>query len=295
MMLADELNKQEADMMVIGGDLLDVPNPSTEELELMFDFLAKLNKTCWIFSGNHEMINKKTSVLSRFASEITRCNPLCLVVGSVRGAAFDIISYEELHTKWAEPTSKLCFTHVRGELPEHMKTEPEVDMSKFDVYDKVVTGDLHDTKMSQTTKAGTPVVYPGSPLSTSFHREIPQETNGYFIVDTETLEHEWHDLSHLPHLIRKKVSSPDEMVEDPFNRVIYEIEGDIETLGQLKESDLLDKKLNTKVSKEAKLNLTDLEIEEELDLYLKDVEGLDDKQRTRCITRFSDEVKNKAV
>lgn len=294
-MLVQEINKADVDMVVIGGDILDVPDPSAEEIELMFDLLAELKHTTWIYSGNHEMVNKKLSVLSRFSAEITRCNPLCLVVGSVRGAAFDIIAYEDLHRKWAAPTSELCFTHVRGKLPDHMKTEPEVDMSLFDVYSKVITGDLHDTKMSQETEAGTPIVYPGSPLSTSFHRGIPEETNGYLIVDTDTLETQWHDLKHLPHLIRLKVTNPADMIPDDYNHVVYELEGDIESLGNVKDSELLDKKINTKVSKEAKLNLEDMEIEEELDIYLKEVEGLDSEQRTRCITRFSNEVKNKAV
>ncbi len=292
-MLVDELNKVEADMLIIGGDLLDVADPSAEEIELMFDLLAKINKPTWIFSGNHEMISKRVSVLERFSAEITRCNGLILHVGSVRSPAFDIISYPDLHKKWAPADARLCFTHVRAELPAHMKTQPEVDLSLFDAYDLVIAGDLHDYKMSQKTEAGTPILYPGSPLSTSFHRSIPEETNGYFIVDTDTLEHEWFELKHLPHLIRNKVTSTDEMVGDDFHHIIYELEGDIESLGKIKDSELLDKKINTKVSKDAKLDLNDLEIEEELDLYLKEVEGLDDAKRTRCITRFSDVVKIK--
>ncbi|BAV81273.1 putative recombination endonuclease subunit D12 [Vibrio phage VCPH] len=290
MSLVGELNNIDCDLMVIGGDTLDSPTPSLEEIELYFDFVSRIKHETIIFEGNHELITKNKSVLDNFADETNRCNPLVTVVDTWRSEDFDIIGYKELHKKWSEPKSKLLFTHVRAELPEHMKTKPEVDLARFDVYDMVLSGDLHDHQMSQTTEAGTPLLYPGSPLSTSFHREIPQEANGVFTIDTETLAWEWHDLKHLPHLLRKKVQSTDEMVKDPYNHVIYEIEGDVMDLKKVKDSELLDKKINTNVSKDAKLNLKDKKIDEELQLYLEEVEGLDDSKVERCMTRFANEV-----
>lgn len=295
MMLVKELNAIPCDLMVIGGDTLDSPNPSLEELELYFDFASRIEHETIIFEGNHELITKNKSVLDNFADETARCNPKVRVVDTWRSNDFDIIGYKELHKKWGEPKSKLLFTHVRAELPEHMKTKPEVELSRFDVYDMVLSGDLHDHQMSQTTEAGTPLLYPGSPLSTSFHREIPQEANGVLTIDTKTLVWEWHDLKHLPHLLRKKVQSTDEMVKDPYNHVIYEIEGDVMDLKKVKDSELLDKKINTNVSKDAKLNLKDKTVDEELQLYLEEVEGLDTDKVERCMTRFANEIKTEDI
>lgn len=290
-MLAEEINKVPCDLLVIGGDTLDSPNPSLEEIELYFDFIHSLKHDGIIFEGNHELVSKNRSVLDNFAEETVRCNPNIKVIDSLRCDDFDIIGYKELHKKWAPAQSKLLFTHVRAKLPEHMKTQPEVDLSRFDDWKMVISGDLHDHQMSQTTDAGTPILYPGSPISTSFHREIPENANGLILVDTETLVWEWIDLKHLPHLIRRKVQSTDEMIKDPYNHVIYEIEGDVLELKKVKDSELLDKKINTNVGKEAKLNLKDKTVAEELQLYLEEVEQLPEDKVERCMTRFANEVK----
>lgn len=294
-MLGSELNRLEADMIIIGGDLLDVASPSMEELELMFNFLAKLNKPTLIFQGNHEMQTKSFGVLTRFSEEIQRCNPLCKVVGSIRTPDFDIISYEDLHKKWEPSKSKLLFTHVRAKLPEHMKTEPEVDLSRFDVYDLVITGDLHDHKMSQETDNGTPIIYPGSPLTTSFHRELAETSNGIITVETDTLDWSWHNLKHLPQLIRKTITDPSEMVEDPYHRVVYELEGDVLELKSTADNELLDKKINVNVSKDAKLDLRNKKIPEELHMYLTEIEGLPEIKVVKCMKRFSNEVKTEEI
>lgn len=294
-LLCEEINGIHADLVIIGGDLLDVASPSMEELELMFDFLAKMNKKTLIFQGNHEMQSKTFGVLTRFADEIRRCNPLCEVVGSMRSPEFDIVSYEDLHRKWEPAQSRLLFTHVRAALPEHMKTKPEVDLSKFDEWELVITGDLHDHKMTQETDTGTPLVYPGSPLTTSFHRELSEDSNGIIIVDTDTLEWTWHNLKHLPQLIRKTITDPDEMIEDPYHRVVYELEGDVMDLKGTESSELLDKKINVNVSREAKLDLKDKTMREELQMYLEDVEGLPEDKVSNCMTRFANEVTTEEV
>ena len=57
----------------------------------------------------------------------------------------------------------ICFTHVRGEIPPHVK--PEMDLELFAKYDLVLAGDLHSYENSQKN-----ILYPGSPVTTSFHR-----------------------------------------------------------------------------------------------------------------------------
>ena len=67
----------------------------------------------------------------------------------------------------------------------------------------------------------------------------------------------------LPQLLRKTVSNPTEMIPTDFHHTIYEIEGDIQDLAAIKNSELLDKKV-VKRSSEATLVIEkDMSIQEE--------------------------------
>lgn len=296
-MLVDKLNNRfdasECDLHVIGGDIFDRFDPTPEEIELYFDLVAKLKHKTLIYTGNHEMKSKTKSVLDNLAEETTRCNPLVEVVTEIyRSKDFDIVDYKELHKKsWKEQQSRLCLTHVRGEIPPHVT--PEVDLSLFDCYDLVLAGDLHSYQNTQATPNGTTILYPGSPLTTSFHRERTTKTNGCIVINTDTLNYTWHDLKGLPQLIRKTIQVGDAMVEDDYDRVIYEVEGDISELKTIKESDLLDKKVNKNVGKPAKLDLRNKSgTDEELALYLKEVEKLPTPTVTRLVGKFKGIVPN---
>lgn len=290
-MLMEELNKVDCDLMVWAGDTFDRADASLEEIELFFELVSKIRCKTLIFEGNHEMLNKSSCILDRLSAEISRCNPLVSYVDSYRSDEFDIIGYKELHKTWKPKQSDILFTHVRAELPEHMKTEPEIDLAKFDDYAIVFAGDLHAHSMSQKTAGGTPIIYPGSPLTTSFHRELVEGENGYLIIDTELGDWTFHSLDTLPQLLRLKVDSEAAMKEDPYHRVIYELEGDLQTLGKVKDADLLDKKVNISVSKDATLELEGLTVEEELALYLAEVEGLEPHTIKRIMKRFASAVK----
>ena len=273
-------------MMVIGGDLLDTAKPSTEEIELMFALLAKLKHKTYIYSGNHEMGTKKGggkySCLHNFADEITRCNPLVDVVTSFRCNDFDIVGYEEISNKklHREAWSKLCFTHVRGEIPPHVKWE--INPEFFKDYDLVLTGDLHSHENSQGK-----FIYPGSPLTSSFHR-TSSTGNGYLLVDSNLLSWTWHSLTHLPQLIRKTVTSVDEMVETKHDWTIYEVEANILDSKDIKKSQLLDKKIVTGFAKDAVLNLSDkTTMSEEMSMYLKDIAKIEASQIERLISTFN--------
>lgn len=290
LLLAEALQKifieHDCDLHIIGGDLLDTAKPSTEELELMFAFLEKLEHKGLIYAGNHEMVNKSTSCLDHLAEAIKNATKSNWEVASEsRNEHFDIVDYKELHKdKWKASVAPICFTHVRGEIPPHVT--PEINLTKFAEhgYQLVIAGDLHSHQNSQKINDNLWLLYPGSPLTTSFHRNRTKDTNGCLIVDTNTLEYEWIELGSLPQLIRKKVDANTELLPDPYDRVIYEVEGDVSELKKLKGSDLLDKKINVKVSKEAKLNLEGKSTLEELGLYLKDVQGLDSKDIERLVS-----------
>lgn len=278
-LLAEALNQifkeNDCDEHIIGGDILDKFAPTTDEVELYFEFTSKLDHKTKIYSGNHEMVSKTKSVLDKLAKETTRGNSLVTVVSSERNEEYDIVDYRELHIKeWKPNKSKLCFTHVRGEIPPHVTSE--IDLDKFSKYSLVVSGDLHSHKCTQKSKSGIPIVYPGSPLTTSFHSERQKGGNGCLIIDTETLTYTWHDLSHLPQLIRKTINAGEDLIEDVYDRVVYKVVGDLSQLKQLTDSDLLDKKVHINIGTDATLNLQkDGKISHELILWMKQVEKMD--------------------
>lgn len=296
-MLIQRLNdlfvESDCDVHIIGGDIFDRFDPTPEETELYFELISRLKHRTLIYSGNHEMTSKTRSVLQNFAEETNRCNELVEVIcGGYRSFDFDIIDYAELHSKkWKPQESRLCFTHVRGAIPPHVV--PEIDLGNFDTYDIVVAGDLHSYQNTQQTEKGTTILYPGSPLTTSFHRARTTKTNGCVIINSDTLNYTWHELGDLPQLIRKTIQVGEEMVKDEFDRVIYEVEGDISELKSVKDSDLLDKKINKNVGKPAKLDLSNKSgISEELSIYLHEVEQLPSDTASRLVGKFKRIVPN---
>lgn len=278
MLLADELNKITADMVVIGGDLLDVANPSVEEVGLMYDFLNRLEHSGVIFPGNHEMTSKSKDCF-RFIEPMLEALGFRVIRDFQSHEGIDYIPYNILHGNWKPTQNKLAFTHVRGEIPPHV--EPEIDLRKFNTYDKVFAGDLHSTSNSQHN-----VLYPGSPFSTSFHRSIPAGSNGYFIIETSNGNHSWVELI-LPQLIRKTIHEEKDMIKTEFHHTIYELEGSIESLAKVGESDLLDKKLSKRNVVEATLDLNG-SVEDELIEYLKVVEEVPSSDIPKYISVFKE-------
>lgn len=273
MQLAEEINKHKVDKVVIAGDLLDVAKPSVDEVGLMLDFLDAIDTETLIIPGNHEMVNKSKdcflpldSILSsHFETQVVR------EFDSTSIPNVDLIPYNIIHGDF--PTvNKLAITHVRGEIPPHVL--PEVDLAKFESYEKVFAGDLHSHTNSQLN-----ILYPGSPYTTSFHRKPSNiGTTGMFIVDTNEGTHDWIQLD-LPELLRYKATCEADMVADPINHVIYELEGDLKDLSQVKDSELLDKKVVNDVFMEAQLDLQeDSTLEDEVAMYLKNIKNMTQAQ-----------------
>ena len=108
---------------------------------------------------------------------------------------------------------------MRGEIPPHVL--PEVDLDLFEKFKVVFAGDLHAHENTQRN-----IVYPGSPMTTSFHRSKVQ--TGYLLID-EDWSWKWEPFC-LPQLIRKTVTDPNDMVPTDFDHTIYELEGDVQDL-----------------------------------------------------------------
>jgi DNA repair exonuclease SbcCD nuclease subunit len=287
----DEIYRLEddVDLHIIGGDIFDRV-PTMEELELFFKFVSGCRKQTIIFDGNHEATKKNVTFLDKLKEVVEKLNPsvsivteACEIAASDMGT-FSILPYADLHKKNSIEMlyeNAPVFTHVRGEIPPHVT--PEVDLSRFDRFPVVFAGDLHSHDNCQRN-----IVYPGSPMTTSFHRS---KVKTGVIVIRDDWEWYWEELK-LPQLIRKTVKNPKDMIPGVFDHIIYEVEGDLEELSKVKNSELLDKKV-IKRSSEATLILDkDMSIIEELAEYLEFILELPEDKVLDIIGTFSDNTKN---
>jgi DNA repair exonuclease SbcCD nuclease subunit len=278
--LEDVVMKNNVSLHIIGGDLFDRV-PSMDELTLYFDFVK--NVKCWtiIFDGNHEATRKNKTFFTNLKRVTEELNPHVKVITETFYLHdWAILPYADLHKKNSiEDIDDVdyLFTHVRGEIPPHVT--PEVDLSRFDKFKTVFAGDLHAHENTQRN-----IVYPGSPMTTSFHRNIVK--TGYLLIDDDW-SWTWHEFD-LPQLLRKTVTSTDEMVQTDFHHTIYEVEGDVSDLSGVKNSDLLDKKVIKRKTEATLILDKEMTIEEELGEYLSYILELEEQKVKKIIGVFSD-------
>jgi DNA repair exonuclease SbcCD nuclease subunit len=253
--------QQECDLLVLGGDIFD-RMPTMDELEIYFDLISSISIPCIIYAGNHEALKKDTTFFTSLKRSTQRLNKDVTVIDdfySLEG--MDFIPYNKLKDFEASPhinPGKICFTHVRGEIPPHVK--PEMDLELFADYDVVLAGDLHSYENSQRN-----ILYPGSPVTTSFHRHTV--ATGVIILDTDSLEHEWRKLQ-LPQLIRKTIKAGEQMPGSDYDHTIYEVEGDMSELGAMEDNSLIDKKIVRRETETALILDPSMTLAAELKEYL---------------------------
>lgn len=273
----------ECDMHIIGGDIFDnIPKP--EELSMYFEFISNCKIPTFIYDGNHEATRKGKSFLEFLSLGSSKINKnVHVLTGISEIHDIDIIPYTDLKTfNPNEFTNRILCTHVRGNIPPHVKEE--IDLSKLKRWDVVLAGDLHSYSNSQLN-----IIYPGSPLSITFHRE--KIKNGVIVFDTKTMAHEWIDLG-LPQLIRKTVDNELDIIKTTFDHTIYEITGNLLDLSGIDTSSpIIDKKIINK-EVEAKLNLANLTTEAELALYLEVIMHLQPQDIAGTLKVFNDYSKN---
>lgn len=255
------------DIVIIGGDIFD-KIPNIEELELYFLLIKDFNKPTFIYDGNHEATKKGKTFLSNLKNVSNLINNnVHILDASCDIEHIDFIPYCEIKT--FNPNNfhnDLLCTHVRGNIPPHVKAE--IDLKKLARWKTVLAGDLHSYTNSQEN-----ILYPGSPLTIAFHREIVN--TGIIIFNTKTHEHEWIKID-LPQLLRKTVEKETEIIETKYHHTIYEVIGDISKLSKIQSNKLIDKQLQVKDYSSA-LNMSNLHtIEEEIDLYCRKILKLND-------------------
>ena len=280
--------EKEVDLHIIGGDLFDRV-PTMDELTLYFDFVKGVGIETIIYDGNHEATRKNKTFFTNLKKVTNELNPLVTVIDETYSRDnWTILPYADLHkAKSIEGVEdSILFTHVRGEIPPHV--QPEVDLKRFDKFKVVFAGDLHAHSNTQRN-----IVYPGSPMTTSFHRNNVE--TGYLIIDPKKdFAWDWHTFN-LPQLIRKTVTDPDDMVQTEWDHTIYEIEGDVADLSNIKNSDLLDKKVIRRKTEATLILDKEMSMEEELSEYLSYILELENIKVKNILGVFSDYAKEVAV
>lgn len=274
--ICDICASEKVDLLVIGGDIFD-KLPNMAELELYFDFLMRIRCETVIISGNHEADKKNTTFLSNL-KDITyqiSCSTgehrIHILDNYASMYGIDFIPYNKLkdfaNGENVNFTNPILVTHCRGSIPPHVK--PEINLALLDRWDLVLAGDLHSYSNSQLN-----ILYPGSPVTTSFHRN--RVDTGVLLVETETLEHKWLALD-MPQLIRKTIKAGEPMPPTDYDHTIYEVEGDMSELSNLENSDLLDKKVVKRESDTTLILSPEMTIAREVEEYLKYVLQLSDE------------------
>ena len=275
----EAIDKHNVNLHIIGGDLFDRV-PSMDELTLYFDFVKNTDVETIIYDGNHEATRKNKTFFDNLKRVTNELNPLVKVITETYYEDdWAILPYADLHRKGSIESidADYLFTHVRGEIPPHVM--PEVELERFDKYKLVFAGDLHAHENTQRN-----IVYPGSPMTTSFHRNIVK--TGYLLID-DKWNWTWHEFD-LPQLLRKTIEDPAGMEQTEFHHTIYEVTGDVQDLAKVKNTDLLDKKV-VRREVDARLDLSgDLSMSAELVKYLQEILSLDDEKTRQIIGVFND-------
>lgn len=282
--------QESADMFIIGGDIFD-KLPNMEELEIYYDLVSHCKIQTIIYPGNHESVKKDTTFFTYLKTVTSRINPLVLVVDDYTTYCdpdglkpiFDIIPYNRLKDfeKYDKALSApILFTHVRGEIPPHVK--PEVDLSIFDRWQTVLAGDLHSYENSQRN-----ILYPGSPCTTSFHRN--NVDTGVILFDTLDHSHSFLKLK-LPQLIRKTIKAGEDITPTEYDHTIYEIEGDMADLGSLADNDLIDKKVVKRQVDTALILDPTMTMQQELKEYLLYVLQLPEEKADALVHILNDNI-----
>ena len=284
--LEDIVMDNNVSLHIIGGDLFDRV-PSMDELTLYFDFVKNVKCRTIIFDGNHEATRKHKTFFTNLKRVTEELNPhVKVITETYYEDNWAILPYADLHRKKSieEISAEYLFTHVRGEIPPHVV--PEVDLERFDKFKTVFAGDLHAHSNTQRN-----IVYPGSPMTTSFHRNLV--TTGYILIE-DNWDWTWHEFD-LPQLLRKTVTNPDEMIQTDFHHTIYEIEGDVSDLSNIKNNELLDKKVIKRKTEATLILDKEMTIEEELNEYLSYILELEESKTKNILGVFSDYAKEADV
>ena len=273
--------QQSCDIHIIAGDVFD-RKPEPDEICLFLSYINCVSIPTYIIPGNHEATKKGHTFLEHFNEDAVITNPnVRLFTENKRvketdypsGIQFWPYGEMQLDNLPEYVPGDILVGHIRGEVPPHITAE--YDFEKIRQWNLILLGDIHFNHKYQDYGA----YYSGSPINTHFDRDDSKKygVNIFNLIDDSNYAVEFIDLK-LPKLIRKTIKTQEEMIPASFDHVVYEVVGSIDELSKIKNSELLDKKVSYEPSEEAKLNLKNMTLTDELKAYLEfikvsDIEG----------------------
>jgi len=273
--------EQSCDIHIIAGDVFD-RKPEPDEICLFLSYINCVSIPTYIIPGNHEATKKGHTFLEHFNEDAVITNPnVRLFTENKRvkepdypcGIQFWPYGEMQLDNLPEYVPGDILVGHIRGEVPPHITAE--YDFEKIRQWNLILLGDIHFNHKYQDYGA----YYSGSPINTHFDRDDSKKygVNIFNLIDDSNYAVEFIDLK-LPKLIRKTIKTQEEMIPASFDHVVYEVVGSIDELSKIKNSELLDKKVSYEPSEEAKLNLKNMTLTDELKAYLEfikvsDIEG----------------------
>lgn len=264
--------------IIIGGDLFDKV-PSMAELALFGEFIYKLNmqatiKNVILYDGNHEAEKKTTTFLSDLKYLFYSASNGIITTVDTFGqyGKIDYIPYcrlkEFVSKGFPFQKAEILCTHVRGEIPPHVL--PEIDLNLLDDWKVVLAGDLHSHSNCQRN-----ILYPGSPMTTSFHRELVD--TGVIVFEDSPFDWDFYKME-LPQLIKKSITDPKEAIATDFHHTVYEIEGNMQELASVESGALIAEKIVRKESSTETRFTAEMTIEEEVSVYLKEILSIEEEK-----------------
>lgn len=260
------------DLHIIAGDVFD-KKPEPDEICLFLSYINCVTIPTYIIPGNHEATKKGETFLEHFLEDAVITNPnVHLFTKNTRikeswmnfGIQFFPYGEMQIGNIPEYEQGDMMVTHIRGEVPPHVTEEFDFELIRD--WNLILLGDLHFNHQYKDFGAH----YPGSPLNTHFDRDEKRKygVDIITVIDTYNYSKEFIDLG-LPKLIRKTISTNDEIIPYEYDHVIYEITGSIDEISKIQNSELIDKKIATAPTENSKLDLRNKSIVEELEEYLQ--------------------------
>ena len=233
-LLIDELITKAPSIVVFAGDLLDKPNPTLEEQQLLMYAINKLesNKiSVKIIAGNHEAVTASTSTydfILPYSSNhvnIGRLYNLKLAVNTDLGIVLK--GWTTVKTSSHTKTEDILITHLRA---NHGLIKEEYNIKELsECYSQVFMGDLH-FRYSPFDN----VHYTSSPYSSKF-TDKPLTDYGYIMLDSSNKTWKYIDLQ-LPCKVKRacKASELDKTLNGLEKHLVkLDVSGTLEELNKL--------------------------------------------------------------
>ncbi len=184
--IVNKLNEQEADFIVLNGDIIDKAYPTLEDIQLFYKFVTKLKKPVFLLPGNHEEVSLKATCYDY----LPHINFTFLKKGifSIFNYNFYMISHPYIHLLPMIQVDKnkhnILISHYRSEL---RFASSEVDNNNVSrKFDYTILSDIHSHFKPNPFNN---IEYTSSPTSIKFEPEVE---NGFILAELKNNDFEFN-------------------------------------------------------------------------------------------------------